>query len=330
MLFLDRQDVSELLPMADCIAAVEQAFVAQAAGRLPAQPAVLGVHVAGGGFHVKAAALGTSPGYFAAKINSNFPGNPSRHGLPAIQGVIGLFDTESGAPLALFDSIAITTLRTAAASALAAKFLARRDAATLAICGCGNQGRAHVEALRAVRPIRRVIACDVDAARAQAFVAEIRAATGLEVRVASRPAEASARADIVVTCTPARAPILGPEDVAPGQFIAAVGADSEGKHELDARLLAKARVVTDLTAQSARMGDLQHAIAAGLMTAEDVHAEIGQIVSGARPGRSDDREIFVYDSTGTALQDVAAAALVYERAREEGTGRVLDLDGGSG
>ena len=98
-------------------------------------------------------------------------------------------------------------------------------------------------------------------------------------RAAAHPADAVARADIIVTCTTARAPILGPDDVAPGQFIAAVGADSEGKHELDARLLARARVVTDLTAQSARMGDLQHAIAAGLMTAADVHAEIGQINS---------------------------------------------------
>lgn len=329
MLFLDRQDVIELLPMADCIAAVERAFAAQAEGRLPGQPAVLGVHVAGGGFHVKAAALGGSPGYFATKINANFPGNPARHGLPTVQGVIGLFDTEHGVPLALLDSIAITTLRTAAASALAARFLSRADAATLAVCGCGVQGRAHVEAFRAVRPIGRIVACDAQAGRAQAFAAEIRQATGLEVRTVPRPAEAIAGADIVVTATPARAPILGADDVVPGQFIAAVGADSEGKQELDARLLAKCRVVTDLTAQAARMGDLQHAIAAGLMTAADVHAEIGQIVAGTRPGRRDDGEIFVFDSTGTALQDVAAAALVYERAREEGTGRVLELDGGA-
>lgn len=327
MLFLDRQDVAELLPMADCIAAVERAFAAHATGALPGQPAVSAVHVAAGGFHVKSAALGGAPGYFAAKVNANFPGNPARHGLPTVQGVIALFDTENGVPLALLDSIAVTTLRTAAASALAARLLSRRGAATLAVCGCGVQGRAHVEAMRAVRPIAHIVACDADAGRARAFVAEIRAATGLGVRAAASPAEAVAGADVVVTATPARAPILGPGDAAPGQFIAAVGADSEGKQELDARLLAGTRVVTDLTIQSARMGDLQHAIAAGLMTAADVHAEIGQIVAGTRPGRGDDREIFVFDSTGTALQDVAAAALVYERAREEGTGRVLDLEG---
>ena len=326
MMFLDRQDVAELLPIADCIAAVERAFSEHARGRLPAEPAVLGVHVNGGGFHVKTAALGTAPGYFAAKINANFPGNPARNGLPTVQGLIGLFDSATGVPLALLDSIEITTLRTAAASAIAARHLARADAETLAICGCGNQGRAHLLALQQVRHIRRVLVHDSDTGRMREFVGEMTKHAGPAIEPAPRFADAIAAADIVVTCTPARMMLIGPGEVRPGQFIAAVGADSEGKQELDPRVLKECRVVTDLTAQASRIGELQHAIASGILAADEVHAELGQIVAGLRPGRSDESERFVFDSTGTALQDVAAAAMVYERAGKAGRGRRLALD----
>jgi ornithine cyclodeaminase/alanine dehydrogenase-like protein (mu-crystallin family) len=134
---------------------------------------------------------------------------------------------------------------------------------------------------------------------------------------------------MAATCTPARKELVGPQDVRPGQCIAAVGADSEGKQELDPRVLAGARVVADIAAQAAHMGELQHAIAAGLMGIADLHAELGEIVAGSKPGRSADDEIFVFDSTGTALQDVAAAAVAYERALASRRGRELSLAGSS-
>jgi len=327
MLFLDRQDVIALLPIADCITAVENAFAAHANGELPAAPGVLGAHVAAGGFHVKTAALGSSPGYFAAKINANFPGNPERHGLPAIQGIIGLFDTNDGRPLALTDSIEITTLRTAAASAVAARHLARADAATIAICGCGNQGRAHLRALQSVRTFRRVLAIDRDTARARQFAREMAAESGIEVLATEDLAGAVRTSDVCVTCTPARGPLVLVDHLRPGQFFAAVGADSEGKQEFEPGVLLRARVVADIVAQAARTGELQHAIAAGLMTEDDVHADLGQLVTGRKPGRTSDDQIFVFDSTGTALQDVAAVALVYERAMQSGRGRKLSLTG---
>lgn len=326
MLFLDRRDVAALLPMADCIAAVERAFRAQAEGALPAAPGVLGTHVPGGGFHVKTAALGPAPGYYAAKINANFPGNPDRNGLPVIQGMIGLFDAADGRPLALLDSIEITTLRTAAASAIAARHLALPEARTLFICACGNQGRAHLRALLSVRRIERVHAFDRDPIRVAAFVRELAPETGLDIRPAAEPAEALPACEMVVTSTPARGIVVRDRDVRPGQFIAAVGADSEGKQELDPRILGRARVVTDLTEQAARMGELQHALAAGMMGVEDVHAELGELIAGRKPGRSSAEEIFVFDSTGTALQDVASAAAVYERALEAGRGRQFALE----
>jgi ornithine cyclodeaminase/alanine dehydrogenase-like protein (mu-crystallin family) len=329
MLFLDRQDVIALLPMPLCIAAVERAFAMHAAGRLPTAPGVLASHVDGGGYHVKTAAIGGSPGFFAAKINANFPGNPERHGLPTIQGMIGLFDTESGRPLALLDSIEITTLRTAAASAIAARLLARPDAGSLLICGCGNQGRAHLRALLLVRRLRRVLAHDRDPVRQQAFISEMAAETGLDIEPAGSVADALPGCEIAVTCTPGREVLVSAGDIRPGHFIAAVGADSEGKQELDVEVLCRSLVVADLAAQAATMGELQHAIAARRMDIGELHAELGQVINGMRPGRSSDAQIFVFDSTGTALQDVAAAAVVYEQARACGRGRELLLDGGS-
>ncbi|MBX3703488.1 MAG: ornithine cyclodeaminase family protein [Steroidobacteraceae bacterium] len=328
MLLLDRQDVAALLPMADCIAAVEGAFRAHAEGALPAAPGTLATPVPGGGFHVKTAVLGPAPGYYAAKINANFPGNPDRSGLPTVQGMIGLFDAADGRPLALLDSIEITTLRTAAASAIAARHLALPDARTLLVCGCGIQGRAHLRALLAVRRIGHVYACDRDPARVAAFIGEF-AATGIDIEPVESAGEALPHADVAVTCTPGRQVVVREDDIRPGQFIAAVGADSEGKQELAPRVLAMARVVTDLTAQAAHMGELQHALAAGMMGIGDVHAELGELIAGQRPGRSSPEEIFVFDSTGTALQDVASAAAVYERALATGRGRTLALEGGA-
>ncbi len=328
MLFLDRQDVIALLPMAQCIGAVERAFAAHASKRLPTAPGVLGSQVENGGFHVKTAAIGAAPGYFAAKINANFPGNPERNGLPTIQGMIGLFDTATGRPLALLDSIEITTLRTAAASAIAARYLALPDAGTLLVCGCGNQGRAHLRALLQVRRLRRVLAYDRNPAQVQAFIREMAPESGLDIEPVENLADTFPSCEIAVTCTPAREVLLSADDIRPGQFIAAVGADSEGKQELDPRLLRSCKVVADLAEQAAKMGELQHAIAARLMGIGDLHAELGQLITGERPGRTSDQQIFVFDSTGTALQDVAAAALVYERAIAVRRGRELSLDGG--
>lgn len=329
MLFLDRQDVVALLPMGDCIAAVERAFADHARGSLPAAPGVLGTHVAGGGFHVKTAALGGSPGYYAAKVNANFPGNPQQRGLPTIQGIIALFDLASGQPLALLDSIEITTLRTAAASAVAARHLARANASTVTICGCGSQGRSHLRALQQVRAIRKAFACDRDAGQARRLAAELGPELGIDIVVAEDLGAAVMASDICVTSTPVRQPLIGPDWLRPGQFYAAVGADSEDKQEFEAAVLPRLRVVTDLSAQAATIGELHHAIAAGLMTVGDVHAELGQLASGERAGRSDDEQVFLFDSTGTALQDVAAAALVYQRAMDTGRGRALSLSDGN-
>ena len=320
---LTRTDVERLLDPAACIAAVEAAFRIGAAGGMRA--AILGVPVAGGGFHAKAAAMpGTRP-YFAAKINANFPGNPARHGLPTIQGVLALFDAATGEPLALMDSIAITMLRTAAATAVAAQYLALPNAATVAIIGCGAQAMAQLIALRTVRPFARAFAYDLDAAVRAAFARTASAALGIPVVAVDELRDATLASDIIVTCTTSRRAFLGPEHVAPGTFVAAVGADNEEKQEIEPRLLAASAVVVDSREQCATIGDLHHALDAGAMALGDVRAELGDVITDPSRARRSSNEIVVFDSTGVALQDVAAAAVVYERAVAGGLGLSVAL-----
>ena len=322
-ILLGRSDVERLLAPAACIAAVEQAFGDYALGKVAA-PGILGMHAGTGGFHVKAGFLAADRPYFAAKINANFPGNAAR-GLPTIQGAIVLFDAAEGVPLAVMDSMSVTALRTAAASAVAAKHLARESVGTLLLYGCGAQAREQLRALLCVRRAKRVLVHDLDPARAERFAAMQSRETNLPVEAVADPASVIAQSAIVVTCTTARRYFIEADRVAPGTFIAAVGADSENKQEIDPGLLARGKVVTDLTAQAAAIGDLHHAIEAGLMTAAGVHAELGEVVAGLKPGREGENETFVFDSTGTGLQDVAAAIAVYRSAVAAGAGRAFDL-----
>ncbi len=317
-LLLSRAEVERLLTPEVCIAAVEGAFRQLGEGRVPAA-GILGLHGAEGSFHVKAGFLAADRPYFAAKLNANFPQNAARHGLPTIQGAVMLCDAHNGAPLAIMDSISITALRTAAASAVAAKHLAPAECDTALICGCGGQARAQLAALLRVRRPAKVLAYDQDSARASAFAAAVGAQAVTDL------AGAMAASRMVITCTTARRYFVLREMVRPGTFIAAVGADNEEKQEIDPRLMAEATVVTDLTEQAAKIGDLHHAIAAGAMSQADVHAELAELVAGRKQGRTSGQEITIFDSTGTGLQDVAAAIAVYRRAVDTRTGLAFTL-----
>jgi alanine dehydrogenase len=213
------------------------------------------------------------------------------------------------------DSIEITAQRTAAASAIAARHLARRDAATVAFVGCGTQARCHLAALLALEwPQLRQMRCFDVNPEAAAKLCALAKRYRLEASSVATATQACRNADIVITTTPASAPILDVGDIQPGCFIAAVGADNPNKCEIAPALMARARVVPDITAQAEVMGDLRAAIEAGAMRRDDVHAELAQIVSGACAGRTSQRENFIFDSTGTAIADLAAATIVYQRA----------------
>lgn len=318
-LLLSRSDVAVLLTLEDCIAAVEDAFRRHGEGKAAA-PKVLGMHSGDGGFHIKAAMPELSSPYFAAKLNGNFPQNRQRFALPTIQGLILLSDAMNGSPLAVMDSIEITILRTGAATAVAARHLARPDSKVVTICGCGIQGRVQLRALRTILPLEQVYAFDANEEQAKRFAQELSREGGIAAEVVHDLVAAVGKSDVCVTCTPAKKHFLKNDYVSPGTFIAAVGADNEEKQEIDPQLMASNKVVADILEQCAEIGDLHHAISAGLMQPSSVHGELGELVAGKKPGRTSAEEITIFDSTGTALQDVAAAATVYERARQAGRG----------
>jgi alanine dehydrogenase len=323
-LLLRRSDIERLLSLRECIDAVDEIFRMQGEGKVPT-PGILGVKAPGGGLHVKAGLLPGQRNYLVAKLNANFPGNNAHFGLPTIQGMIAVFDAENGIPLAILDSIDITIKRTAAASAVAAKYLARKESSVATICGCGQQGRTQLRAVLLVLPLTKVYAFDVNERAAIDFRNELSPELKVDIELVRDLASAIQKSDVCITCTTANESFVCKEDVRPGTFIAAVGADDEHKQEIDSGLIASAKVVADSLEQSCAIGDMHHAIAKGLMRKEDVYAELCEIVAGQKIGRVADDEIIVFDSTGVAIEDAAAAAAVYERALANGIGTDFDF-----
>jgi ornithine cyclodeaminase/alanine dehydrogenase len=227
-LLLSRSEVAQLLTMPQCIATLEKMFRLLGEGKLP-PPGILGIKSERGGLHIKAGLLPGDRDYIVAKLNTNFAGNRAEYGLPTIQGLIVVCDGTNGRPLAVLDSIDITIKRTAAASAIAAKYLARPDSSILTICGCGQQAAAQLSAISAVLPLQRVFAFDSDHAAAEAFARRFSRDLNLAIEPARDLACAVSGSDVCVTCTTATEFIIAREGVAPGTFIAAVGADDSHK-----------------------------------------------------------------------------------------------------
>jgi ornithine cyclodeaminase/alanine dehydrogenase-like protein (mu-crystallin family) len=260
----------------------------------------------------------------AIKLNGNYPGNPSTNGLPTVQGVLYLADAANGRPLALMDSIEVTIKRTGAATTVAARHLARPDSRVATICGAGVQGCIQATAIASAVKLDALHVWDIRPEAAVALARDLMSELGIDVRASADLAVVGA-SDIVVTCSSAREAFLTVEMVRPGTFIAAVGADNSDKSEIAPALYARCRVVVDSLEQCAEIGDLHHAIAAGCVTEAHVHATLGEVVAGQKPGRVDDREITLFDSTGMGLQDVAAAVAIYRRALQQGGGTRLSL-----
>ena len=317
-LILSGSDIVRLLTPADCREAVERAF--ERLGQGSATPSKsLGFEAPGGTFHVKAARFDGEVARFVAKVNGNFPGNPAAVGLPTIQGVLVLADASNGRMLALMDSAALTALRAAAATAVAIRHLARADSRIAAIIGCGIQGRSHVDALHALGMFREIRLFDQDPARAN-LLAERNREGGPVLRTVSELSHAVRGAGVIVTCTSGSGYVLADGDVDPGALVAAVGADNPYKREIHPSLMRHARVIVDDLAQCASSGDLHHVLEANMMTRGDVHADLSSVVAATKPGRVHDHDTIVFDSTGIALEDAAAAGLTYELAVADGSG----------
>jgi len=323
-LLLKRSELSQLLQIKDYIAVMENAFGIYAKQKSYGT-GLLHLETDQVEYHIKAGGINLGKTYFGLKVNSNsFSGN-KKTGLPNIKGAIILFDGENGYPLAIIDSIEITIKRTGATTAVAAKYLARNDSKVITVCGCGNQGRIQLEALKEVLPIRKVFAFDKDANAVAGYIKNMSAKLSLNIEPVENLKKAVQESDVVTTCTPSRQFFLPKEYVNPGTFIAAVGADSPEKQELEENLLVDNKVIVDILEQCSAVGELHHAIEAGLLTKEDVHGEIGDVIIGKIPARTSNNEIIIYDATGTAIQDTAAAATCFERAISAGAGRFINL-----
>jgi ornithine cyclodeaminase/alanine dehydrogenase-like protein (mu-crystallin family) len=320
---LRRAEIKSLLPMAACIELMQRTMIAVSAGRarIPLRSVM---PVANGMMGSMPGAL-DDPSCFGVKLLSLFPGNPAA-GLSSHLGLVLLFEPEHGRPVAMLDAAEITAIRTAAASGLATRLLAREDAADLAILGAGEQAESHLEAMLAVRPIRRVRVWSRNPAHAEAFAAAQAARWRLPVEPAASPQAAVAGAELICTVTAAREPILKGEWLAPGAHLNAVGASRPDAAEIDTAAVVRSRFFVDYRVSTeAEAGEYRRALADGAITADHIQAEIGEVASGAKPGRQGEGEITLYKSLGIAAQDLAAAHYLLDAARAAGVGQTVEF-----
>src|SRR5262245_25928434 len=325
IVLLSGHDLRRLLNPEVVIAALREAYSALADNRAD-QGRSIGFMIEGGSIHVKSGLLPGSHLVLASKVNVNLPDNTKLRRLPTIQGVVVVSDAKDGKPLAIMDSITLTGIRTAAASALAAGYGARKDSKRAAIIGCGAQAEFQLEALRTVFPLEMISVFDIDVARAQAFATAWSTAT-CPVKAMPSVGAAVADADICVTCTTSNSPVLTDEMHLRGCFVAAVGADNPEKHEVAPALMRRARILVDDIEACASGGDLNHALREGVLTKDQVHADLANLAKGQKIGRAADEEVVIFDSSGSGVQDVAAAWVAYREAKRTGVGARFDLSG---
>jgi ornithine cyclodeaminase len=297
------------------VAVVRDAFKADGEGRTQVPSVInLDIRAARGEFHVKTAHIEGIP-HIGVKIASGFYDNPSR-GLPSGSGLIALFDAATGLPVALLlDNGFLTDIRTGAAGAVAADYLARREITTVGVVGSGVQARHQVRCLRVVRTFSRILAWSPTPERLAAYGSEM-SLEGYDVTAASGIEEVCTEADVLITATPSAAALVKAAWLRDGVHVTAVGSDSPGKQELEPACLGRADlVVVDRYGQCAAFGELKHALEAGLLTRDDVHGELGAIVAGAKPGRTSDAQITIADLTGVGFQDTAIASAAFEWLR---------------
>jgi alanine dehydrogenase len=340
-LVLDDRTISKAITLEQVARLVEAGFAANALGCAVALPVVIqslanfDVHFGIKSGYVKSCA--SRPAHSAQiEYLSNAVGNVlglkaggywlknSAAGLPAHRATLLLLDPGTGAVVAVMSANSITRLRTAAAGAIGAKYLSRVNSETVGILGAGEQAHAQLEALRLYRQISQVYVWARRLAAAEAY-AEVWGDSGLRVEPVQDVRAATERADIVITTTPSREALMGSDFVRPGTHITAVGSDGQGKQELDVSLLRRAKVVVDNTDQSLEIGELQHAVRAGVGGREMIHAELGEICAQLKPGRENDEEITVFDSSGVSFQDLVVAGYLVRQAQSEGFGEHISL-----
>ena len=317
---LSTADVRAAIDMHQAIEAMREAFGQLSAGQATV-PLRTPVETEGGvTLFMPAYLRGT--GDLGAKIVSVYPGN-SALGLPTITAAVIVLDGQTGQPLALMDGTYLTALRTGAASGLATALLARPEAQVVAVFGAGVQARTQLEAVRAVRPIREVRIVSRTRASAERFAAELEDVTA---QVMDDRRAAVQGADVIIAATTSATPVFDGGDVAPGTHVNGIGSYTPEMQEVDATLVQRAKVVVDSReAALAEAGDLIIPLRQGLITEDHIHAELGEIVNGTKPGRVTDDEITFFKSVGIAVQDVVVARWVLQAAETKGLGTLVEL-----
>jgi ornithine cyclodeaminase len=329
VLVLNGEQVAQLLPMPECIKVMRDALAALARGEalVPLRTVMRVPGVSG--------FLGLMTGYISPrdgqegalglKAVSVFPGNASR-GIDTHQGAVLLFEADTGRLSALLDGAAITAIRTAAVSGVATDVLARPDASELAILGAGVQARTHIEAIAAVRPLRRVRIWSRNPERAAVLASELRRRFGFPIEAAPSAEAAVREADLVATVTASPEPILKREWLKDGVHINAVGSSIPTSREIDTATMVAARLFVDRRESAlAEAGDLLIAMREDAVTGDHIQAELGEVIIGKNPGRRSPGELTLFKSLGIAVEDVASAAYLVRRARETGTGQTVTM-----
>ncbi|GAB7011860.1 ornithine cyclodeaminase family protein [Halolamina salina] len=324
-LLLNSEDVHHNTSMAELIPAIEEAFAAYENGnaKMPAK-SYIDLPQYNGDFRSMPAYLDTGE-WDAAGIKwvNVHTDNEEQFDLPTVMGTMIYSEPENAFPLSIMDGTELTMQRTGAAAAVATDHLAVEDASSMGIVGAGVQAYSQLEAISEIRDIEEVVVSDLDEARVAEFIDTFED----RFTVRSGTPRDAAHCDVLSTVTPVRNPIIGPDDVGEHTHINAMGADAEGKHEIEDDVLLNAKLVIDDYAQTTHSGEINVPWANGVLDDDDLYGEIGEIVVGKKAGRTAEDGVTVFDSTGLAIQDVAAAHVVYEHASERDNGTGFDLLG---
>lgn len=323
MLLLSKLEIKEYLKMNDVLEAVERAFSQEGEGKVVMPPKLyLDLPKYQGDFRAMPAYIDGNAGL---KWVSVYPNN-YKSDLQSVVATIILSDPRTGYPLAIMDGTYITSMRTGAAGGIAAKYLARKDSSVIGMVGAGNQAKTQLLALNEVLPkIKEVRIFDQLNDASLRFVKEM----GPQLNITINPVETvqqAVNADIVVTTTPSRTPIVESKYIKPGTHINAIGADAKGKQELESDLITRARLVVDNIEQASHSGEINVPLSQGIISVKDIFASLGQVVINSMKRRKDDEEVTIFDSTGLAVQDLSCAALAYEKASQQGGGSSLTWD----
>jgi alanine dehydrogenase len=323
VLWLAQEEVKSVMDMPSDMHVVESAFRQHGLGKVQMPPKSYLYYNAYNGD------LRTMPAYLeeeditGVKIVNVHPGNPTV-GLPTVMALIVLISPQTGEPIAIMDGTYITDIRTGAAGGIAAKYLARKNSKVIGLIGAGNQAKTQLEALNEVFKPELVKVTSRTKESCEIFIQEAADIVSCEIRYEEK-IEKACDCDILVTTTPSRKPIVKSQWIKEGTHINAIGADAVGKEELDPELILRSKVVVDDMVQALHSGEVNVPLSKHYISENDIHAQLGEVMVGRKPGRTSEEEITIFDSTGLAIQDVASAHLVYQRALIKGLGKQVRM-----